>query len=250
MEVKPAEFARMCSVSKVAISSKIKNGTLILNSGKKLDTDNPVNRAYLDKHQAKLKAQLESEKLEREFSGLGAEAQRKAAPAFPAVSGQAESSPGPVSKTKAGAMLDMTIRQLIRSYTTMDNVEKYAKILRDLTTADEREQKTQERRLVQIPKDFVVQRLFGYTDNLMNQLLDVPESICDQIIATVKSQGDGCRNDIIHIVSDNLTKCISGAKEHFINELSSLKGKYEKTAAIESKQKELAIQIMEESGEE
>ena len=124
MEVKPAEFARMCSVSKVAISSKIKNGTLILNSGKKLDTDNPVNRAYLDKHQAKLKAQLESEKLEREFSGLGAEAQRKAAPAFPAVSGQAESSPGPVSKTKAGAMLDMTIRQLIRSYTTMDNVEK------------------------------------------------------------------------------------------------------------------------------
>lgn len=120
----------MCSVSKVAISSKIKNGTLILNSGKKLDTDNPVNRAYLDKHQTKMKAQLESEKLEREFSGIGAEAQRKAAPAFPAVSGQAESSPGPVSKTKAGAMLDMTIRQLIRSYTTMDNVEKYAKILR------------------------------------------------------------------------------------------------------------------------
>ena len=234
MEVKPAEFARMCAVSKVAISSKIKNGTLILNSGKKLDTDNPVNRAYLDKHQAKVKAKLETEKMERELSGASAEERREAAPAFPAVSGQAESSPGPTSKTKAGAMLDMTIRQLIRSYTTMDNVEKYAKILRDLTTADEREQKTQERRLVQIPKDFVVQRLFGYTDTLMNQLLDVPESICDQIIATVKSQRDGCRNDIIHVISDNLTRCISGAKEHILSELAGLKNKYD--------QKDLAIE--------
>jgi hypothetical protein len=68
----------------------------------------------------------------------------------------------------------------------------------------------------------------------MNQLLDVPESICDQIIAIVNSKGDGCRNDIIHVISDNLTRCISGAKEHILSELAGLKNKYD--------QKDLAIE--------
>jgi hypothetical protein len=231
MEVKPAEFARMCSVSKVAISSKIKNGTLILNSGKKLDTDNPVNRAYLDKHQAKVKARLESERIERAVAGVKDYVDNNDSKQEVE---QVTTRNNSGKRTRAGELLDMTIRQLVRTYSTMDNVEKYSKILRDLTAADEREQKTQERRLVQIPKDFVVQRLFGYTDTLMNQLLDVPESICDQIIAIVKSKGDGCRNDIIHVISDNLTKCISGAKEHALGELASLRNKYDKKdSAIE-----------------
>lgn len=233
MEVKPAEFARMCSVSKVAISSKIKNGTLILNSGKKLDTDNPVNRAYLDKHQAKTKARLESERIERAVSDAAFSAPSVAMPIQNETPGTLPTESG-MARTRAGNLLDMTIRQLVSSYSTMENVEKYSKILRDLTAADEREQKTQERRLVQIPKDFVVQRFFGYTDTLMNQLLDVPESICDQIIAIVNSKGDGCRNDIIHVISDNLTRCISGAKEHILSELAGLKNKYD--------QKDLAIE--------
>ena len=119
----------------------------------------------------------------------------------------------------------------MNTFGNLDSVEKYSKILRDLSAADEREQKTQERRLMQIPKDFVQKNLFGYVNQIMSQLLDMPESVCDQIIALVRTKGDGCRNDIIHVISDNLTKIISGTKEHILNELELLKGRYEKQEA-------------------
>ncbi len=48
MEVLPAEFARQAGVTRQSISAKIKNGTLILNSAGKLDTENPVNAGYLN----------------------------------------------------------------------------------------------------------------------------------------------------------------------------------------------------------
>jgi hypothetical protein len=53
MEVKPAELARMAGVSRATISGKIKNKTLIVNAAGYLDTENPVNAAYLSKHKQK-----------------------------------------------------------------------------------------------------------------------------------------------------------------------------------------------------
>lgn len=251
MEVSAAELARMCGISRAAVSSKKNSGTLVFNSAGKLDTDNPINRAYLERHQAKMKAQLEIRKIESEMAAtdsisvsdnisehcntssfaaqLGVNTQKNLASA-----GGAASYPGKnifESENKAKLMQDMTLKQLLRTFGTIDNVERYSKILRDLSTADEREQKTQERRLEQIPRDFVVQNLFGYVDQLMNQLLDVPESVCDQIVAVLTAGGDDMRVNVIHILSDNLTRCISGAKEHITNEINGLRGKYEKQDA-------------------
>lgn len=243
----------------MAVSKKIKAGTLVRNSAKKLDTDNAINRAYLENKQAALKNKLKTRELEESvknetesksaavdaeiydlktsfgacntsFSDApqGVNAQKNLSPAAAAFS------PGKnifESENKAKLMQDMTIKQLLRTFGTVDNVERYSKILRDLSTADEREQKTQERRLEQIPRDFVVQSLFGYVDQLMNQLLDVPESVCDQIVAVLTAGGDDMRGNVIHILSDNLTRCISGAKEHITNEINGLRGKYEKQDA-------------------
>ena len=125
-------------------------------------------------------------------------------------------------------MLKLPIGQLLKQFKSIDAIEKYSKILRDLSSADEREQKTQERRLSQIPKEFVLQSMFGYMNQLMNQLLDVPEAVCDQIIAVSLAGGDDCRISVMHVLNDNLTRCISGAKEHMINELNALKNKYDK----------------------
>ena len=60
MEVSKADFARMAGVSKAAISKKSKNKRLIVNSAGLLDTDNPINRMYLEKHQKELNKCLAS----------------------------------------------------------------------------------------------------------------------------------------------------------------------------------------------
>lgn len=241
MEVIASEFARMAGVSPAAISTKIKNGTLIQNSGKKLDTDNPVNRAYLERKQSKMKEDLRLRSLAAGASG---------APSVPAeipASVPAQLLGGYASGTgAAGDMLKMTLGQLLRRYTSVDGIEKYAKILRDLSSADEREQKTQERRLVQIPKDFVVQRLFGYIDQLMHRLLDVPEAVCDQVVAVTLAGGDGVRISVQHIISDNITRCINGAKEHVVGELAALKGKYDSERAAELRVEDLVTAVREE----
>lgn len=285
MEVTASEFARMCGVSPMAISKKIKNGTLIKNSGKKLDTDNPVNRRYLERKQAKLKARLEMQSIEAAAQGAALDAPAMESPSVETFSGQEQSAetknflnPSAAASTnekktgldfgmdadgtiadagkKSGAelraavkssehkprlVMNMTIAELLRTFGTMDNIEQFSKIQRDLSVADEREQRTQERRMIQIPKDFVVQRFFGYIDSLMNQLLDVPEAVCDQVIATSLAGGNDCRTSVMRILSDNLTKCISGAKTHIIGELNALRGKYDKQEQVaESLQAQLA----------
>ena len=82
-----------------------------------------------------------------------------------------------------------------------------------------------------MPKDFVVSRLFDFVDQLMNKLLDVPESITDQVIAYVQAGGDSMRQNVINLISDNVSRCIAGTKEHIISELNGLKGKYDKQDA-------------------
>ena len=244
MEVSASDFARMCGVSAMAISKKIKAGTLIRNSARKLDTDNVTNREYLESKRSSMKSKLETRELERavtaapspvEESDSGNAALMKPAEIrrrqFSAPEASDVFQKFNESDEKAKRMMDMTLRQLLNTFGNLDSVEKYSKILRDLSAADEREQKTQERRLMQIPKDFVQKNLFGYVNQIMSQLLDMPESVCDQIIALVRTKGDGCRNDIIHVISDNLTKIISGTKEHILNELELLKGRYEKQEA-------------------
>lgn len=275
----------MCGVSPMAISKKIKNGTLIKNSGKKLDTDNPVNRRYLERKQAKLKARLEMQSIEAAAQGAALDAPAAELPSEETFGGQEGSAetkfflnPSSAASTnekktgldfgmdadaalagagrKSGAelraavkssehkprlVMNMTIAELLRTFGTMDNIEQFSKIQRDLSVADEREQRTQERRMIQIPKDFVVQRFFGYVDSLMNQLLDVPEAVCDQVIATSLAGGNDCRTSVMRILSDNLTKCISGAKTHIIGELNALRGKYDKQEQdAESLQAQLA----------
>lgn len=79
-----------------------------------------------------------------------------------------------------------------------------------------------------MPKDFVVQRVFGYMDQLMEQLLDVPEAVCDQVIAVSLANGQDKRESVMNILNDNLTRCISGAKSHIVNELTALRSKYDK----------------------
>lgn len=256
MEVTASEFARMCGLSPMAVSKRIANGTLIRNAARRIDTDNPVNRAFLEAKQNRIKMKLQMKQLEAGIkeasstSGSSGKFNELCNVIFAdAASGrksnskndcdsqtveQVQKSSGAVAQgnilgsSSAKDIMSCTMGELLRRFKSIDNIERFSKIIRDLSAAEEREQKLQERRLVQVPKDFVVQRVFGYMDQLMNQLLDVPEAVCDQVIAVSQANADDKRTVVMNILNDNLTRCISGAKSYIVNELSALKSKYDK----------------------
>ena len=199
----------MAGVSRAAINSKIVKGTLVLNSAGKLDTDNPLNRAYLDSKKDVLRQ-----------------------PITPAISLAKNVSVEKNINDTPKEMMEMTLRELVQKHGSLAGVDRYVKILRDLSTADEKIQRMQERRQEQIPKDFVITRLFSYLNQLSNNILDVPESITDQIIALVQSNPDNCRNKVITTIRDYLSRCIGGSKEAVIKELNGLREKYDDTAEL------------------
>lgn len=234
MEVTKAEFARMAGVSRAAVGGKVKNGTLIENRAGMLDTDNPINRNYLNKKQNRT-TELDNSVVQ----SLQADTHITSASKTPEVKTNQRTDNTPQ------VMLDMTLRDLVSTYGNMDGIERYVKVLRDLTTADEKTQRLQERRQMQIPRDFVISRLFGFINQLTNKILDVPDSLADQVIALVQSDSENCRQKIINYTRDVLARAIGGSKDHVINELTSLKSKYDDSENISQKIDELYEQQMD-----
>jgi hypothetical protein len=232
MEVTQAEFARMCGVRPPSISEKIKNGTLILNSGKRLDTDNPVNRNYLTAKQNKLQFETQTQNfanITRPASTNSAKPRKTekiavSSPATPLNAATAQNSA--ITTGLSEAMLNMTIQELVVNYGGIAGIERFTKTLQTLTAANEKELRIQERRQELIPKDFVTSRLFGYIDQLMSKLLDYPEGAVDTIIAKILADKN-CRSDVVNYLRDGLTRCICDAKQHIANELDGLRGKYD-----------------------
>jgi hypothetical protein len=215
-EVIPAEFARICGVAPSVISRKIKHGTLIKNSAGKLDTENPVNARYTARRRSKLNSDAledDGKNVERTIEKID----------FQAFTDWEISEHIGLPKQ----MLGMTIRELVVKYKGIDGLERHVKMLKDLSIAEEKDQKTQERRLQLVEKDFIVARIFQYVDTLNKQLLEYPEASVDKIISLALSNGTAARQDISRSMEEGLTKIISGAKEHIIKELSGLKPKYQ-----------------------
>lgn len=224
MEVTQAEFARMAGVSRAAVSKKISNRTLIINSAGMLDTDNPVNRSYLDRHQGRVNLVIQQANT---AVSSGRPAAEKAT--TPPKTGAAYMAPAayPEQSGMPAELLKMTLRELFQKYGSFDGLERYVKVLKDLMTADEKSQRLEEKRMLQIPKDFVIARVFGFLNQLSNKILDAPDTMADQVIALAKAGSDDCRAKVVLYMRDTLSRSIGGAKEAVINELQSLKGKYD-----------------------
>jgi hypothetical protein len=231
MKLKPADFAREAGVSRQAISTKIKNNTLIVDAAGYLDTGNPINSAYIsDPDRSHRKAAASSL----------ASAAGTAPPAVPAASMAA--APGPPSTpaavrsdtdiaTAAGTaveMLSMTVRELVMAHAGVQGIERYTKILRDLTATAEKEQRTKERGLNLIEKDFVTSRIFAFVDAVCKQIIEYPESAADSIIAKVLSEGPEARPSVVSMMQEALGRIIAETKNQIVKELAGLKGKYEK----------------------
>lgn len=219
MEVTPAEFARQAFVSRQSINGKLKSGTLVLNSAGKLDTDNPVNRAYLDKHQQKLKQEAATEAfLQKQKQEISQQAAIQADDLMDSIQSS--------SSLSAAQIKNLTLGEIVRKFGSMDGIDKFVKLQKDLVTIEEKDQRLQEKRLQQLPRDFVIARLFGFQQQQASRILDVPEAAADQLQAIVLANPSDSRQKIIDYLRDLLSRAIGGAKEHIINELQSLKAKY------------------------
>jgi hypothetical protein len=228
MEVKPAEFARMAGVSRPSISEKIKNKTLIVNAAGMLDTENPVNSAYIAKHRQK---RAEAEAVDYIKSG------GVSGPISPEVSPAKLSQAVPVPAMDdfklsqlAGVpreLLNMSLRELVIKFPGISNIERYAKILAQITAAAEKDQRMQERNLSLIPKDFVVSRIFIFLETLAKQALEYPDSAADKIIALSRSGGENIRTEIIETMREGIGRVLSGSKDQIVSELKTLKSKYQ-----------------------
>jgi hypothetical protein len=219
MKLKPADFARQAGVSRQAVAAKIKNNTLAVDPAGFLDTENPVNSAYISDqgrrpHQAASTAAP---------AGAWASPPSLAAPAPQVPLGDEQIS------ALAGVpaeLLGLSLRELVIRYNGMINLEKQARVLRDLTLTHEKELRTAERSIQLIEKDFGTSRIFSYIDVLMRQIMEYPESVMDAFIAKVLSEGADCRGELVSMMRDGLGKIIAGAKDQVIKELNGLKGKY------------------------
>ena len=217
MEVIPAEFARIVGVSRSSVSEKIKNKTLIINGAGMLDTDNPLNAAYISRHRQK----------QAELAAAPGPSQKVSPvklfePSVPMGDFQIAGLAGvPVD------LLNLPIREIIRQYPGLEKIERYVKIHKDWTAAAEKELRINERNLTLIPKDFVISRLFSFVENLAKQILEYPESVAEKIIAIVQTGGGDTKNKVIQTIREGLGQILAGSKDQIIAELRNLKNKYQ-----------------------
>jgi hypothetical protein len=225
MKLKPVEFARQAGVTKQAISAKIKNQTLIIDAAGFLDTDNPINSAYISDPGRKAKKTALSV-----LAAPGA----TAPPGETATGTSPSASPIPVTDAEIAAaamvpateLLNYTLREVVMRFGGLYGLEKHIKALRELTATAEREQKMDERAVRLIPKDFVMSGVLAYLNYLNRQLIEYPEMAVDKIVPKIISDGPEARGEVILIMRDGISRIIAGAKEQAKKELNSLRGRY------------------------
>lgn len=236
MELTKSEFARQCGVSPAAVTTAVKKGLLFQNSGGRLETENPKNRAYLDRHYNQV---LEKGIPPHPSAQTDWQPPTERPPAL--VQAEAAESAG-----LAGDMMEMTISELIKKHGSTTGIKEYAKILQLMASTSEKEIRIRERRLLLIEKDFVKSQLFAYIDTLMNKLLDYPDGAASVIIAKIQSGGENARPEIVSYLRDGMARCISDAKTYIINQLESLKGKYDTVAESVEEMRETLQEMKDE----
>jgi hypothetical protein len=225
MKLKPADFARQAGVTRQSVGAKIKNKTLIIDAAGYLDTDNPINAAYISDPERKSRREAHSKPVAPPGDFNLPIPASKLAPAQVSPALETEEDIAGAAGVPA-ELLSLTLRELVIKYNGIYNLEKHAKTLQYIMSTAEKDQRIQERSLKLIEKDFVTSRLFQFVDTLMKQLIEYPEATIDSIIAKIQSDGAAAREELVVMIRNGLGKVISGAKEQIVSELNGLKGKY------------------------
>jgi hypothetical protein len=216
MEYKQANFCKTYDLEPSTVSKAIKRGALQKNTAGLIDDENTLNKVFLSKRRLRLTTEALSD------DGNNAERITKQID-FSAIDDEEIAKHAGLPRK----LLEMTIRELVIKFKGLEGLERYIKMLRDLAAADEKDQKTQERRLQLVEKDFMIARVIQFLDVLMKQLLEWPDGAVDGIIATVQSEGAASRRDVTRLMEKGITEIIKDAKGQVIKEINSLRAKYQ-----------------------
>jgi len=126
-------------------------------------------------------------------------------------------------------MMKLNLKNLVVKYGGPMMLKSWADILVKIMSANEKDQKIQERRLELIQKDFAISRLFMFLETLSSRIFDYTENIPVEIIALVKSGADDIEIEIKKKMRKDLSILLKDTKENVNRELENLKTKYEKT---------------------
>ena len=232
MKLKPADFARQAGVTKQAISAKIKNKTLIIDAAGFMDTDNPVNSAYISAPGRKArKTALTApmapgeNPMAQAQPGVAATGTGPAPPLVPTTDAEIATA----AMVPASDLLNYTLREVVIRFGGIYALEKHAKTLRDLTLTAEKEQRMDERSMRLIPKDFVMSGVMAYLNYLNRQLIEYPEMAADKIVPKIVSDGPNARDEVILIMRDGISRIIAGAKDQVIKELNGPQARHGET---------------------
>jgi hypothetical protein len=222
MEYKQADFCKTYNLLPSTVTMAIKRGALQKNAADLLDDENTINKLFLAKRRLK--------NTNEALADDGKNAERIAKKIdFAALDDYELADHAGLPKK----LLGMTIRDLVIRFKGLDGLERYVKMLRDLAAADEKDQKTQERRLQLVEKDFIIARVFQFIDDILKQILEYPTGVVAGIIALVLSAGEGARNEIIKELEKGLGNIIKDVKSQIIKELSGLRAKYQDDVSLE-----------------
>jgi hypothetical protein len=222
MEYRQVDFCRIYGLDQSTVSKAVKRSALVKNTAGLIDDENATNKIFMAKHR------LKSSRAALEDDGKNVERIKKKIDFTVFDDYEISQNTGLPQK-----LLGMTIRELVTTFKGMEGLETYIKMLRDLAAADEKDQKTQERRLQLVDKDFIVARLFQYLDVLMKQLLEYPKSAVDSIVSLVQAEGEASRQEVVRKMETGLSAIIKGAKEQMTKELSGLRAKYQKDDSLD-----------------
>jgi hypothetical protein len=234
VEYKQADFCKTYGLEPSTVSKAIKRGALQKNTAGLIDDEHTLNKVFLAKHRLKSTNEAladDGKNTERVVSRID----------FSALDDEEIARHAGLPRK----LLGMSIRELVIKFKGLDGLQDYIKMLRDLAAADEKDQKTQERRLQLVEKDFIISRIIQFLDVLLKQLLEWPDGAVDGIIATVQSAGAASRHDVVSLMEKGLMEIIKDAKGQVIKEINSLRAKYQEADDISEKIKEAVAEAID-----
>lgn len=251
-EVNQSQLSKITGVSRQAVSSAIKRDLLIINSGGKLDTQNPKNLKWL---KGKGKSENDVIRYLEEILKKDKKKNKKIPKSNPLTKIRKKNNKNdiPIDKINTlekyidksqdkdfdeiefenisglpAKMMKLTLYQLVINYGGPMMLDSWSKILQRLMSASEKDQKIQERRLELIEKDFFISKIFKYLEVLSNMLFDYAKSSPAGFISLVKSGIENIEFEIEKKTSKDFSIMIRDTKENISRELENLKKKYQK----------------------
>lgn len=187
MLVSRAKFAKLAGVCDATVKNNVDNGYLIIDRKiNKMDTDNPKNKAYLEKR-ISLKDKQDIPNRTNQFSK-------------------------PQSKT------DDTINQ----YATMVEQEQKFKVEKLKMDIKVKELLLREKRGDLISKQRIADVCFGYLDALNKNMLVMPQVFIDRVENFIKtnSKDSTAKKELMNEITGYITKSIQNTKHQVVDKIN------------------------------